>query len=337
MTTTAAQDALDAHLKEVKSAGEVVEKAKSALDDKIKDGKGGTDVATEHLTYAKALTDLKTLTDKTAAKEADAKAAAEADAKAAAAAAAAAVVTAAEAVNTAAKEVERLTPTPVTSFSGPKKTAKTAAAEALAAAKAAVDSVAAATASPIAIDKLIAAANEVEAASALVVASATTLDKLDKSKLDAINAAAEADKLAKAASIKAIKLAPSTIATVTIAAPAAAAATTAAAAPVAAAVVPAAAAAAVVPVATPVKSDKDNAMTLIKSLSTLLDKGSLTFAELKTALDNSGLLTATATATAPAATKKGGGGGLRKKKTGISRRIRRSRVGANTRKSREFY
>jgi len=111
--------------------------------------------------------------------------------------------------------------------------------------------------------------------------------------IQAAAAEADADALANAALGAAEKLNP-----VVKAAPAAA--TTAAAVDAKAATV----------VATPVKSDKDNAMALINSLSVLLNTGKPTFAELKDALTKSGILTATAPAS-----KKGGGGGLRNNKT----------------------
>jgi hypothetical protein len=80
-------------------------------------------------------------------------------------------------------------------------------------------------------------------------------------------------------------------------------------------------------------------MDLIKSLSDLLAKDAgPTIAELKKALTDSELNLITTPATTTAPSNSGGGGKMhRKKKTGISRRIRRSRVGANTRRSREFY
>ena len=251
-----------------------------------------------------------------------------AEAKATAEAAAAElVVKAAAAVDAAAKDVETLTPTPYTNTSGQKKDAKDAAVAAAAKAVAAAEAAEAAAKSPIVIGKLIAAAAQVKEASTLVLASANKLieESTDVKKLAAAKLAKEADELAKGALIEANKLTPSTVLPAALK-PAAAAA--AAASP--AAVVPS------------VKPDKEKAMDLIKSLSDLLtdddatgtasNKGKPTFAELKQALNKSELIPP-----AVVEAKAGGGKMHRKKKTGISRRIRRSRVGANTRRSREFY
>ena len=243
-----------------------------------------------------------------------------AEAKAAAEAAAKLVEEAAVAVDAAAKVIENLTPSAMFGSLGgsDKKDAKDVAKEAAAAAAAAASAAGVAAKSPIVIDTLIAAAAQVEKASTLVVASANKLDKgkSDDVKAAAVEAAAKADILAKVALEAANKLASPTL------------------------VLPAdAAEATALPAASgTVKSEKDKAMKLIKSLSDLLDatngnaadKGKPTFEELKKALTESGLT--------PAAGGSGGGGKMhRKKKTGISRRIRRSRVGANTRRSREFY
>ena len=262
------------------------------------DAKSGTGDATEKEAYDNADTAFKILNSKTS--DLQSKATAEA---------AKLVLDAATAVDAAAKAVENLTPGPMTPTSGPIKRAKDEAkAAAAAAAEAAKAAKAAASAtSPIVIDTLIAAAKQVSEASDLVVAAANKLiEESTTEKKAAAAAAAAADKLAKAALEAANILKPEAVA---------------AAAPAASPASP----------ILPATSEKEKAMALIKSLSVLLAKDTApTLAELKETLDKSGLI--------PTAGGGGGGGKMhRKKKTGISRRIRRSRVGANTRRSREFY
>ena len=236
----------------------------------------------------------------------------------AAAAAANLVVEAATAVDKVAKDVEAALKSSASASAS--ASAAAAAAPAASASTPAIDSAAAAAlkaaeaaASPINmgnlinIGSLIAAANQVSEASGLVLEAAKKLpsdEKTLKSIADIGLAATVADTLAKkalqaAAALKSTAvLAPTTNETEQNQV---------------------------------VKSDKDKAMKLINSLSALLakDPPAITFAELKKALTESQLIGAPSSS--------GGGKMHRKKKTGISRRIRRSRVGANTRRSREFH
>ena len=223
---------------------------------------------------------------------------AKAAAEAQAKAAAELVVKAAEAVDAAAKEVARLLPLPAESeFDVDKKAAEAAAAAAKLAAAAAA-AAAAKLASPIVINDLIAAATKVSEASALVLTAAKTIPKTEDGSAAAVEAAAIQ---AKAALKAAEALKPSV----------------------------AAAPATLEPkLSKPTEITKIQAMNILTSLQKMLDTRNPSFDEISQILNDNGIISSLVLV---------GGGGLRKKKTGISRRIRRSRVGANTRKSREFH
>ena len=224
---------------------------------------------------------------------------AKAAAEAQAKAAAELVVKAAEAVDAAAKEVARLLPLPAESeFDVDKKAAEAAAAAAKLAAAAAAAAAAAKLASPIVINDLIAAATKVSEASALVLTAAKTIPKTEDGSAAAVEAAAIQ---AKAALKAAEALKPSV----------------------------AAAPATLEPkLSKPTEITKIQAMNILTSLQKMLDTRNPSFDEISQILNDNGIISSLVLV---------GGGGLRKKKTGISRRIRRSRVGANTRRSREFY
>jgi hypothetical protein len=86
--------------------------------------------------------------------------------------------------------------------------------------------------------------------------------------------------------------------------------------------------------AKPAEITKENAIAILTRLQSLLSNGGTPkFNEISKILADNGIPKYDGEAMG------GGGGGKmhRKKKTGISRRIRRSRVGANTRRSREFH